>query len=114
MMQVSLFKDFLFISDFWKIFFNYTYVGKHNSFIIGDLKLHPGRFYRSSLRFCVESICFKPVKSDGFIVLHNYPKTGRIETVYKNISAMSDQVRCIVIIHCIFITHRVKINRGKV
>ncbi|VDI80173.1 Hypothetical predicted protein [Mytilus galloprovincialis] len=78
--------------DFWKIFFNYTYVGKHNSFIFGDLRLQLGRFYRSSLRFCVESICFKPVKSDGFIVLHNYPKTGRIETVYKNISAMSDQL----------------------
>jgi hypothetical protein len=41
-------------------------------------KMLPGRFYRTSLKLCVENLCFPPVKSNGFIVLHSYPKIGTL------------------------------------
>ncbi|CAC5390405.1 unnamed protein product [Mytilus coruscus] len=79
--------------EFWRTFQNYTYVGKHDSFTIGDLNLQPGRFYRSSIKFCAEeNCCFPEVKSDGFIVLHSNPKTGGIEVVHEPILGESDQV----------------------
>jgi len=57
---------------------NYAYVGKHFFAHLGNLNLQPGRFYRTSLKLCVENLCFPPVKSNGFIVLHSYPKIGTL------------------------------------
>ncbi|VDI13269.1 Hypothetical predicted protein, partial [Mytilus galloprovincialis] len=80
------------IGEFWKVFWNYTYVGKHGSSNIGNLNLQSGRFYRTSLRFCAENYCFPTIKSDGFIVLHSNPKIGEIEVIHRNVSGGSDQV----------------------
>lgn len=66
------------IGEFWKQFMNYAYVGKHFFAHLGNLNLQPGRFYRTSLKLCVENLCFPPVKSNGFIVLHSYPKIGTL------------------------------------
>ena len=81
---------------------NYTYVGKHLFAHLGNLNLQPGRFYRTSLKLCVENLCFPPVKSNGFIVLHNYPKIG---TLFINIG---EQQVYLVFRELLFISKKLK------
>ncbi|XP_078321865.1 uncharacterized protein LOC111103999 isoform X3 [Crassostrea virginica] len=70
--------------DDWSIFQNYTYNHGHRQAHVTGLLLDPGRLYRFVVKLCAGETCYRPVHSNGVLILANPPTTGALDVQHDN------------------------------
>ena len=51
---------------------------------IDELDLNPGYKYRITLKLCAKETCFRPVSTDGVMIMSNPPTTGSINVLHED------------------------------
>ena len=72
------------LTDDWSIFQNYTYNHGHRQAHVTGVLLDPGRLYRFVVKLCAGETCYRPVHSNGVLILANPPTTGALDVQHDN------------------------------
>jgi hypothetical protein len=80
-----MFVCLFFLVKTWNIFRDYEYINS-TSFDISnnELTLLPGYKYRITLKLCAKETCFKPVSTDGIMIISSPPKTGSLTVEHQD------------------------------
>ncbi|XP_062616047.1 uncharacterized protein LOC134277752 [Saccostrea cucullata] len=79
------------LNNKWEVFRDYMYIFGRKEIKRTSMLLSPGMKYRAVLKLCASEICYKPVSSDGIIVLANPPVTGYIKVKHLNSSDVNKE-----------------------
>ena len=74
-----------FLVKTWTTFRDYEYINS-TSFDIStnELTLPPGYKYRITLKLCAKETCFRPVSTDGVMIISSPPKTGSLTVEHQD------------------------------
>ena len=74
----------MYLTDDWSPFQSYTFNHGHRQAHVTGVLLDPGRLYRFVVKLCAGETCYRPVHSNGVLILANPPTTGDLDVQHDN------------------------------
>ncbi|XP_063399976.1 uncharacterized protein LOC134684607 [Mytilus trossulus] len=69
----------------WTVFRNYEYINSTSySVSANELTMIPGYKYRTTLKLCARQTCFRPLSTDGVMIITNPPITGNFSVEHQD------------------------------